>query len=487
MSFAAGYEYDLFISYARIDDSAQVVNGRGWVSEFVERLTGHVRGQLGGGARNFRFFFDRGGLQLNEDLERIKAAARRSALFLALTSKSYAESEWCRAEVDAFAGVDSRGERLFALEILPLEEGRKFGSRLDELNRLYFWEVRSTQSEAPRPLFPDTRDFYDHQQKLAAQIVRSLQAIDLKAKAGAGIRVENGPDDTMRRQNGTVFLGQTTEDIDDERVAVRDYLNDLGYLVLPEGDLPGSGEDFKQAVNKSLAGAKLYVQLLSAKAGRRPPDLPEGYLRAQAEAAKAAGVGAMLWRPEKVELAAVADKSHLALLNGEDVMASSLESFKEAVRSRLAKPPQPSQSTGAELSGRDVSYIYFDKNDLPTAKLIQAELTKRRKRSLIPELTAQATRKREFLEKGFTGDNAVILLFGETELDWVLGQLDYYWKLNPETRDDKVVALLVGPPDPKPHDGDELGIGMPELKWIDCRERWDVDALLNLMRQPSAS
>lgn len=486
MAFTAGHEFDLFVSYARNDDKAQVVNGRGWVSEFVERLTGHIQSQLGGGARSFKFFFDRGGLQLNEDLERLKSAARRSAVFLAVASPAYAESEWCRAEVEAFAAADRNGDRIFAVENLPLEEGRKFGSRLDELNRLHFWEVRSTQSDTARPLFPDTREFYDYQQKLAAQIVRTLKGLDAAAKAGAGIRLDGGPDEGARRQKGVIFLGQTTEDMDDERAGVRDYLSDLGFLVLPEGDLPGSGGDFKQAVAGHLVGAKLYVQLLGPKAGRRPSDLPEGYLRAQADAAKAANVGAMLWRPEHVDLAAVADKGHLALLSGEDVMASSLESFKEAVRSRLEKPAKPSAQAGADLSGRDVSYIYFDNNDLDTARLIQTKLRDGGKRSLLPQVTARATGKREFLEKGFTGNNAVVLLFGETEIDWVLGQLDHYWKLNPETRTDKVVALLVGPPDPKPSDGDELGIGMPELKWINCGKDWDVASLIDLLRQPNA-
>jgi len=45
MAFVPGYEYDIFVSYARIDDVP--IEGRGWVSTFVDQLKRSLAVRLG--------------------------------------------------------------------------------------------------------------------------------------------------------------------------------------------------------------------------------------------------------------------------------------------------------------------------------------------------------------------------------------------------------------------------------------------------------
>jgi hypothetical protein len=46
MAFVPGYEHDIFVSYAHRDDEP-VVEGRGWVSTFVDQLTQLLKMRLG--------------------------------------------------------------------------------------------------------------------------------------------------------------------------------------------------------------------------------------------------------------------------------------------------------------------------------------------------------------------------------------------------------------------------------------------------------
>ncbi len=472
MAFTTGFEYDLFISYARVDDSEKMPTGRGWVSEFVSRLQSALQSRLGG-PDSLRIFFDQNSLGANQQLPELLDAASRSAVFLALASPAYAERPWTQKELAAFVASTDDINRLFAVEFLPLDAGSDYPEPLNMHKRAKFWETDEPHSTVPIPLMPDgTGPYRNRIHDLAAQIRARLVALNTRKEIGA--LAEAIVDDTARRKKGVVFLAQTTDDLEEDRLQVQRYLEQFGYLVIPRADYPQGGEQFSAAVHEDLKDAKLYVHLLGARGGRRPPDLPLGYARAQFDAARQARVPTMLWRRPDMDLAAVTDTDHLAILNDADVIASGLESFKADVRRRLEtrqkEPPPP-------LAPQTLVFINADESDYEVAKMVREEFTARDMTAVIPMYQRNAAEFHEDLKEHLTDSDVLVFLYGRAPEAWIRQQLKFFSKLRPGAKA-RVVAVLVGPPEGKP---DDLGVSFKGLTRVPAFEDWKVTPILDLI------
>ena len=92
-------EYDLFVSYARLDDAAD------WITSFVARLQEEHRKYSGG--REFRIFFDTSAIRSLDDWQhRIYGGLAASRLLLAFISPAYLASKWCREEWRTWIDVE---------------------------------------------------------------------------------------------------------------------------------------------------------------------------------------------------------------------------------------------------------------------------------------------------------------------------------------------------------------------------------------------
>lgn len=100
MAYIPGFEYDIFISYASVDNLAQRGKPR-WVEQFHKELE-IALAKLTGRMGLVKIWRDKRleGNQLFD--ETIQSAIEKSALFLALTSNGYLTSDYCSKELQAF-------------------------------------------------------------------------------------------------------------------------------------------------------------------------------------------------------------------------------------------------------------------------------------------------------------------------------------------------------------------------------------------------
>ena len=99
MAYVLGYDHDVFVSYAHLDNQGESA----WVTTLVRHLETEVRQRLG--ATDLRVWIDRE-LDGNRPLTpEIMQAIRRSATILLIVSPSYIASEWCARERNAFSAL----------------------------------------------------------------------------------------------------------------------------------------------------------------------------------------------------------------------------------------------------------------------------------------------------------------------------------------------------------------------------------------------
>src|SRR5262245_56324444 len=104
MSWIPGFAYDVFISYARVDNSTADGDPEqfGWVTRFHKNLAVAL-GKKVGDAHAVTIFRDTRQISGNQLFDRtIEEALRHSAIFVALTSTGYLRSDYCQRELQRF-------------------------------------------------------------------------------------------------------------------------------------------------------------------------------------------------------------------------------------------------------------------------------------------------------------------------------------------------------------------------------------------------
>src|SRR5215216_993083 len=150
MGYVTGFDYDIFISYAHVDNETADKGDPGWVSLFREHLEVQLSKRIGRiGAVKMWQDPTLEGSQLFD--QTIRDGINRSAIFLALTSTGYLASEYCQQELKWFCSKAnsepvglSVGDRMRVFNLLlnniphkqwPQEFGRTSGYPFHDADR----------------------------------------------------------------------------------------------------------------------------------------------------------------------------------------------------------------------------------------------------------------------------------------------------------------------------------------------------------------
>lgn len=464
MNYVPNYQHDLFVSYARVDNLPVPGAERGWVSNLVSHIETKLAQKLGR-SDAFDLWMDYE-ISGHEPLTpQILDAARQSALLLVVLSPGYVASPWCRRERQTFLDlVRERGNAsVFVVEReAPLETERL--KEFDDLRGFTFW-VQERERRAPRILgdpapSPSDREYYSRVDDLCEEIAQELRR--LRAGAGAAPLRPGLSDAAAIRAGPTVFLADVTDDLETERNQVKRYLHQLGVQVLPETWYSLEPKAFQEEVIRDLGGCALFVQLLSAAPGKRPADLPQGYVRLQYALALDAGKPMMLWRSPGLNLDQIEDRGHRALVDAPTVFAEGFEEFKQAIRDRLFAPPAPP----APSHPNAFVFVDMDSADRPLAAELCQALYRFGVDFALPIQSDNPRENRRDLEENLSACDAVIIIYGVTTVDWVREQLRHCRKaIARRERPLQALALFEGPPEDKR----ALDMHLHNLRILNCR------------------
>src|SRR5215475_7701764 len=121
MAYVPGWQNDVFVSYAQVDDRPLPGASDGWVSLLVDALKTLLAMQLGR-AEVLAVWRD---LQLARHAQltpEIFGALRSSATLLIILSEGYLATDWCWSEYREFVKLAGPGtRRLFVVERMPIE------------------------------------------------------------------------------------------------------------------------------------------------------------------------------------------------------------------------------------------------------------------------------------------------------------------------------------------------------------------------------
>lgn len=235
--FVPGFENDLFISYAHADDPA-------WIHAFEKSLGEELSRRLGLGVAVWQ---DAKRLRVGQNwMTEIETGVQRSAVFIAVLSPSYENSDWCTRERGVFrklfAGQASfeNGNRFFKVLKTPWENDghRHFLSAIQSLD--FFRREEGPAGDVE--FLPGSSDFRCSIGSLANAAAQTLRR--------------------LRRERERVFVGSPADDCLDVWKQLREELCNQGYDVQPAGRRDTDFAD--DLIRGELERALLSVHLLGA-------------------------------------------------------------------------------------------------------------------------------------------------------------------------------------------------------------------------------
>lgn len=496
MASLTQFDFDIFVSYAHVDDEPVASGADGWITSFVRCVKVQLARKLGR-SDAYAMWVDHNLRNSEPITPQILDRLRRSAMLIILLSPGYVASDWCRQEREAFFAIvpDRGAHKVFVVELDCVDDvGRP--PELSDINPFRFW-VRNPRGGAPRILGwprpgPDDHEYYSVVDDLVHEIVDEIRRLHAST-AAPELRPNGGPALSVARfaqtpeafqGQGSVYLAQVTDDLDMERNNVRRSLEQAGLRVIPRGWYSQEPAAFRRSAATDIAASDLFVQLLSGVVGKRPPGLAEGYAQCQTQLAIAADKPVLQWRSTALDPASIEDETHRALLESPTVCAEGIEEFKARVCRKieqLRQPPPPPPRGGADA----FVFVDMDSADRGLAEQVCDILFRHGAGYILPLDTDDPGAYRRDLEESLAHCNALIVVYGSTTATWVRNHLLESRKaLANRALPLRALAVFQGPPAPK----ERLLVKFPSMTVLDCQGGVDeapvVRFLHNLEGQP---
>jgi hypothetical protein len=500
------YEYDLFISYAHIDDLSPFGGEKGWIDLLHERLSVLLAQALGYEPRIWR---DGHRLQGNDELSgAIGAGVTRSLLLVPVISPRYVQSDWCNREMEAFHAAQAQTtlpgspafrSRVFKVVKTPLPEHLRECEPAHIRNLIGYQFYGEDESSGVLTEFspsPNDKQYWRTLHRLVSDLKQTL--IELKHRPAAHPPPTRAPaPDHVAPPHATpaptgatpahvttlpvqgagsaapskfVYLAETTGDLAREREDVRDELRQRGYGVLPEQRLPlDERRQIEEAVRADLARCALSVHMVGPRYGSTPEDDPASVVQIQERLAAERGAAdatfqRLLWTPPGLGTPAleVTDARQQAFVRtlqagltaGAELLQTTVEDLKTRAVEKLAALAKAQAAKAAAAAGPQRKklkqvYLICENGDRQFVRPIKQYLFKENFEVITwLEGEAGAERLAEYHRKNLRECDAALIYFGSGDEPWVRKNLEDLEKAYGYGREDDwtASAVFVGQP-----------------------------------------
>jgi hypothetical protein len=326
MAYIPGFEHDIFISYAHVDNCA--IQGKScWVNQFHEELEIALAKCIGrmGLVKIWRDMRLEGNQLLDNT---IQSAIDKSALFLALTSHGYFHPDsYCPKELQLFhtkAQAEKYGlqmgdrSRIYnvLLSNIPYD---KWPKEFSGMSGYPFHDAEKTDAVG-MPTDPADKRFHDQLRKLVDSLHTMLQAFKTKAE-GTATR-KPGKETVSLKDIPCVFVSDVSDSLRSVRSRVVNDLQRKGIKIVSNIPPPYEARAHEERVSVVLKESVLSVHLLDGYSGREIEGEPDiSYPRKQVELALNATAAQLIWASKDLDLETIEDecqKEFLTKLESDD-------------------------------------------------------------------------------------------------------------------------------------------------------------------------
>ncbi len=344
MAFVPGYNYDIFISYAHVDNLAFPGQADGWIQQFYDNLNLMLAKRFGRlGIVNFWWDSKKldGSVVFNDS---IKQGIEQSAIMICINSPGYIESPYCKLELDTFyqksqsekAGLKV-GNRSRIINVLlnniPFQE---WPQELSGTSGFPFHDSKE-QEDYGDPLETITPEFRLQMQNIRDAVTHLLK--DLQKEVSVAT-VTQQAEEEKKEDEFCIYIGEVPDTLRSPRKRVITELEKKGFTVITGIPPPDEAEAHEKATNHALKKADLSIHLLDEFSGREiVGDTSLTYPQKQVQLALATGKPQMIWVPAETTFDTIEEETYKQFLTGIENGQASAQSY-EFVRGSKSTLPQ---------------------------------------------------------------------------------------------------------------------------------------------------
>lgn len=450
------FEDDVFVSYAHIDEENPVPGQPGWITALHEWLRVRLAQLLG---KNPRIWRDPQ-LQGNQIIiHSIDERLPRVAVFISVLSPRYVKSESCKHELDQFVTISSTSSRVAVADVTRVFKVVKTPVRREQEPQVlqplrgYDFYVVEPQSGRTRELGPMSppdvlQQYYSKLDDLAHDVAHVLTALE----------GDVAHDEKRAPGGGTVYLAETTYDLQERRDAIRRELESQNYVVLPDRPLPMFGPDCQAFVRSQLERCRMSIHMVGNNYGVVPEGSTESIVSMQHEQGlRRTAEGnfcCLTWMspdltpsdPRQQEFVN-ALQSDPRLRGGADLLRAPLEDFKTVIQIRLHADSEPAARTAVD-AGPKLVYVICDSRDREQVPAIEQLLFECQVNVISSAFDGDEASVRRDHEESLLACDAVLIYYGAGGELWFRSKLRDLQKVAGygRTRPLLAKAVFVAPP-----------------------------------------
>jgi hypothetical protein len=440
MAFVPGYEYDVFVSYAHIDNEPVVEGNLGWVDFFETLFRQRLRVRLG--SADVKIFRDPH-LQLVGDFsDQIVQTLNSSAAFISILSPRYVDSDWCVREIEKFCDLTGTN-RIIKIVKTAYDEPAPERARaiLEKLKNIldcrFYNEDEQTgrfndlQPEIDKADIPAALDKVD---AIVQDLTRLLKQLRTDARPQPQPQPQpqpaipvapprTSPVPFASESKVKVFLAATTRDLVKTRDEIKTELSQYQIDVLPNTPLPDDATELIAEVREDLGATKLSIHLLGANYGSVPELETRSIPRIQYDLANelrtAGKLTQLIWMPDGLSATDDRQRQFVEQVrnNSAEFLRAKIEDLKSEIHKKLEPPPSNPWADDGPDDLINLS-LFFHPDDESSVSPLYSYLTLDEflKVKLPLKETDSLESHRAFLQ---TSD-AVILYYGTADQNWVV-------------------------------------------------------------------
>jgi hypothetical protein len=333
MAFIPAYEYDIFISYAHIDNTPFFGQADGWIEQFYKNLNLMLAKRFGR-LDIVKIWWDSKKLDGSMLFDQsIKDGIKKSAILICLHSPGYIQSTYCKQELD-----------LFYKKAQSEKTGLKVGNRSRIihvlLNNIPFAEWPEELNGTTGFPFHDAKeaeDFGDTVDTLSMEFRMQMQDLrdavwnllnGFPKEQTIGTVLQNAAQEE-ENDSFTIYLGEVADTLRTPRKRIITELEKKGFKVVAGIPPPDEADAHEQATKDTLKKADLAIHLLDEYPGREIYNAPEfWYPQKQVEIALQTGISQMIWVPAETNFEDIEDEKYKLFLQNIETGKSAIKSFE---------------------------------------------------------------------------------------------------------------------------------------------------------------
>ena len=272
--------------------------------------------------------------------------------------------------------------------------------------------------------------------------------------------------------NKTVFLAEVADDLQKQRTEVKNFLEQHNINVIPREMyyFPNSSDSLMNQIDNDLKKCDLYIQMFNETSPQRPPGMSTPELQYE-RAIKNNQIPILTWHDRSLDINQVQNDSLLNIIKSSNIMVTLLADFKDAIIKKLTDLTDIVQKNDIKHKQMSDNYVFIntsqDPEDICLANKIFDLLKNNGVYPSLPILeNIKASAKRRDLEDNLKTCDAVIVLYGQSELSWVREQLNQCKKIIRKRK--KNPFKIIGIYDQPKKDNSELRMALPKMEILEC-------------------